>query len=388
MATESSEVPKCAFRALVVDDSQIARYLLSGRLADLGFTVKVSDSAEAAISTLSGPTPDIIFMDHLLPGMNGLEAVRHLRGQTNTAQTPIVMYTSQDGEEFAAMARAAGANDVYTKTSERGRLEKILQALALLPRAPAAQRNSDNVVPMTHKKAPPARKLPRRPLTRGELTRLLEPSLEVHHSRLRQELLAEFAILERYEERMRRDLFARVDSQTQQTYDEVQQVFAEQRTIHAKEARRNQVRSWGVAATLLLGVALGSAAIWNIAQRAGQLQQSDATIQATLAVQTQALDSLRSSVVQVRDAAMTQGGNTDVTNWPPVPNPARPQGQGGPAALVNELQSMGILGPVRIETHAGSFCVRATPTGFTIESASVALADCEPLPVQVSQDVP
>ena len=53
-------------------------------------------------------------------------------------------------------------------------------------------------------------------------------------------------------------------------------------------------------------------------------------------------------------------------------------------ALVNELQSMGILGPVRVETSAGSFCVTATASGYRIEGANVALKDCESLPVQMS----
>ena len=386
MATERSEVPIHGFRALVVDDSQIARYLLSGRLADLGFTVEVSDSAEAAISALSGLLPDIVFMDHLLPGMNGLEAVANLRAQARTAQMPIVMYTSQDGEEFAAKARQAGANDVYTKTAVRGRLENILRGLALLPPAPAATQDSGNVVTMNQKKAAPAGKSPRRPMTRDELARLLEPSLDAHHARLRQELLAEFAILERHEERMRRDLFARLDSRTQQTSEQVLEGLAGQRAIHASEVRRNRVRSWGIAATLLLGFALLSTATWSIAQRAGQLQQSDATIQATLANETQALDSLRSSVGEVRNAVLTQAGDGVAADWMPLPSPD--QHPEGPTALVNELQSMGILGPVRIETYAGSFCVRSTPTGFTIESASVALEDCEPLPVQMSQGTP
>jgi len=53
-------------------------------------------------------------------------------------------------------------------------------------------------------------------------------------------------------------------------------------------------------------------------------------------------------------------------------------------ALVDELQSMGILGPVRVETAAGSFCVTSAPGGFGIEASNLALEQCEPLPVPLS----
>lgn len=63
MATEASEMPWRSPWALVVDDSQIARYILSGQLADLGFEVDVADSAETALARLERGLPDIVFMD-------------------------------------------------------------------------------------------------------------------------------------------------------------------------------------------------------------------------------------------------------------------------------------------------------------------------------------
>jgi hypothetical protein len=62
--------------------------------------------------------------------------------------------------------------------------------------------------------------------------------------------------------------------------------------------------------------------------------------------------------------------------------------ESGVAALVTELQSMGIIGPVRIETSAGSFCVAANASGYTMEGANAALQDCESLPVRMSMRRP
>ena len=134
MGTADFEVPCPSRQALVVDDSQIARYILSGQLTELGFEVDVADSAESGLARLERSLPDIVFMDHLLPGIDGLEAVRRLRGRLRTASLPIVMYTSQDSEGFVDRARDAGADDVYTKTSDDIRLADILQRFDLMPR--------------------------------------------------------------------------------------------------------------------------------------------------------------------------------------------------------------------------------------------------------------
>ena len=226
MATSASNIPAHRPRALIVDDSHIARYILSCELERLGYEVEVAESAEAAFRQLRLPLPDVIFMDHLLPGIDGLEAVNRLRGQSATSKLPIIMYTSQDSDEFAERARSIGADAVYVKTADESRLTGILERLNLLPERPVVANSGGNVTPI--RRQPSARK-PRSTITREQLARLLEPSLEAHHAKLHQELLGEFAILERYEERMRRDLFARVETLSRQTRDQFDHASRDER---------------------------------------------------------------------------------------------------------------------------------------------------------------
>ena len=148
MATTISDIPVRQPRAFVVDDSQIARYILSCELERLGYKVEVADTAESALRQIGEPTPDVIFMDHLLPGIDGLEATSRLRGRSNTARVPIIMYTSQDGQDFAQRARAVGADDIYVKTAEESQLHQILDRLNLLPARPAATNTAGNVTPI------------------------------------------------------------------------------------------------------------------------------------------------------------------------------------------------------------------------------------------------
>src|SRR5690348_16997338 len=84
-----------AKRALIVDDSKSARLFLARVLEKYDIDVDSAESAEAAIDYLSGNRPDVIFMDHMMPGMDGLQAVQAITNDPRTAAIPTMMYASQ-----------------------------------------------------------------------------------------------------------------------------------------------------------------------------------------------------------------------------------------------------------------------------------------------------
>ncbi|HET8690699.1 MAG TPA: response regulator, partial [Steroidobacteraceae bacterium] len=120
-------------RALVVDDSRSARVVLSRMLERYGIVVDSADSAEAALEYLKDRRPDVIFMDHLMPGMDGLTAVREIKANPELAPIPIMMYTSQEGELYSGQARASGAVGVLPKSIRPIDVTKALYQLQLLP---------------------------------------------------------------------------------------------------------------------------------------------------------------------------------------------------------------------------------------------------------------
>jgi CheY-like chemotaxis protein len=120
-------------RALVVDDSKSARVILSRMLEKYDIEVDLADSAEQAIEYLNHDRPDAIFMDHLMPGMDGLQAIRIIKGNPQTAMIPIMMYTSQEGELYVSQARALGAMGVLPKQVRPVDVSKVLYELHLLP---------------------------------------------------------------------------------------------------------------------------------------------------------------------------------------------------------------------------------------------------------------
>ena len=77
--------------------------------------------------------PDVIFMDHLMPGMDGFQAIQAIKGNPDTAMIPVVMYTSQEGELYVSQARALGAVGVLPKTVKQADVSRVLYQLRLLP---------------------------------------------------------------------------------------------------------------------------------------------------------------------------------------------------------------------------------------------------------------
>jgi len=120
-------------RALIVDDSRSARVILSRMLEQHGLTVDTAESAEQALEYLQQSRPDVIFMDHLMPGMDGFQAVHQIKSDPHTATIPLMMYTSQEGELYVSQARALGAVGVLPKTVRPVDVSRVLYQLHLLP---------------------------------------------------------------------------------------------------------------------------------------------------------------------------------------------------------------------------------------------------------------
>jgi CheY-like chemotaxis protein len=115
--------------ALVVDDSKSARFALRKFLEGFNYKVDVAESANEAYRYLGGNLPDVIFMDHIMPGTDGFEALRVLKTDNRTAVVPVVICSSNEGEEFISQAKARGASDVLQKPPSPEQLAGVLANL-------------------------------------------------------------------------------------------------------------------------------------------------------------------------------------------------------------------------------------------------------------------
>lgn len=119
-------------RALVVDDSRSARISLKRLLEEQGLEVVLAESGEEAIGLLGSEPVDVIFMDHTMPGMDGLEALTAIKSNPLTATIPVMMYTTKEGEVYVSQARALGAIGVLPKTFQPHVLFDMLLSLGLV----------------------------------------------------------------------------------------------------------------------------------------------------------------------------------------------------------------------------------------------------------------
>ena len=116
--------------ALLVDDSKVARFALSKLLESRDMEVNMAGSAEEALDFLnSNQRPDVIFMDHLMPGMNGVEATKAIKGNPTTAGIPIIMCTSKKSSSFMEEARNFGVYNILTKPPQTEGLSLVLDQL-------------------------------------------------------------------------------------------------------------------------------------------------------------------------------------------------------------------------------------------------------------------
>ncbi len=119
-------------RALVVDDSKAARLVLRRMLEKHALVVDTAKSASQALDFLTYNRPDVIFMDHMMPGMDGFEAVKAIKSNPETATIPVMMYTSKGGDLYVGQARALGAVGVLPKTVAPVELFESLKKIGLL----------------------------------------------------------------------------------------------------------------------------------------------------------------------------------------------------------------------------------------------------------------
>lgn len=116
--------------ALVIDDSKSARIMLSRLVQKNGLEVNMVESGEEAISYLaSNPLPDVIFMDHMMPGMDGLQTTREITKNPLTSHIPILMYTSKEGDAYEAEVRESGAYGMLGKPAKPERLQQLIAEL-------------------------------------------------------------------------------------------------------------------------------------------------------------------------------------------------------------------------------------------------------------------
>jgi twitching motility two-component system response regulator PilH len=119
-------------RMLLIDDSSTILALLGRMLRQNGFEIADAEDAEAGLTLAFATPPDLIFLDIVLPGMNGFAALRALRRDERTRHVPIIMISGNEQATEEFYLYRIGADDFMKKPFSRAevfaRIERLLDA--------------------------------------------------------------------------------------------------------------------------------------------------------------------------------------------------------------------------------------------------------------------
>lgn len=124
-------------RLLVIeDDKKIADLLFRG-LAYEGYTVSVADNGERGLAAARDAVPDLIILDWMLPGMDGLEVLRRIR---TVDETPVLMLTAKESVQNRVEGLETGADDYLVKPFA---FEELLARVRVLLRRRAQEQDEE-----------------------------------------------------------------------------------------------------------------------------------------------------------------------------------------------------------------------------------------------------
>lgn len=347
--------PKCA---LIVDDSRTARKALAAVLSTYQFRVEHAASAEEALEFLGRSRPDVIFMDHNMPGMDGFQAVQAIKANPATATIPIMMYTSQEGELYVGQARALGAIGVLPKQIKPVEVSQVLRSLHLIDSAgdegpvPAAPAGS----PATPAESGMASEINARDWT--DLHRWLQEMFEHHAREMRSDIEATIS----------RALRAHAESLAAAPPPVVPPPVAAMPEAAVPPSRASRPTTLLMLALLALAgvffwLHLDTQRKWRAAvEQNARLTaaltsgRSLASAAATGTARELAAERSRQSGQVAEFLSALEWGANQSAAYPPGTEPFGTQRLESLKGLIGRLEDIGFRGVVRLDSHVGDFC--------------------------------
>jgi CheY-like chemotaxis protein len=358
-------------RALIVDDSKSARLSLARILEKHAIEVDTAESAELALEYLRTHRPDAIFMDHMMSGMDGLQAVQSIKSNPRTATIPIMMYTSQEGELYVGQARALGAIGVLPKQIKPADVTKVLYQLNL-----AVDRRSND---------------------QGSFRALVEPlsgnandaygHTGTHPLHSHDPALPAAALREQLID-LRRTVLAGFDAQGDRLLADMRAVLHEQppAALGGPPGAPRAGLPWLLAAAVSVVCIILALLLWQQGTRLSSLETELSQLQAAAAVSPAAPVAPAAPV----DAPVAGGAAADAA--PAMRATARPIIQSVPYGvepfsgarldalrqLFDRLTNQGFQGNVDIRTSSGRFCLVGNATdGYSLAPDDLPYSKCD-----------
>lgn len=128
------------YKAMIIDDSKTIRRSAETLLSNVGCQVLTAENGFEALPVINAEHPDIIFIDIMMPRLDGYQTCSLVKSNPNFHDIPIIMLSSKDGLFDRAKGRVVGAEEYLTKPFSKDELITALRthlknAITLLPTA-------------------------------------------------------------------------------------------------------------------------------------------------------------------------------------------------------------------------------------------------------------
>jgi two-component system, cell cycle response regulator len=141
------------FRALVVDDSTTLRRLMELILVPFGIKIDFVENGEVAVQLAKQNNYDIVFLDVMLPGIDGYRVCKTIKGDKRTKDLPVIMLTSMKSPIDKVRGMMAGSSVYLTKPVDRTELLRAIDKC--LPRAELSQKTLQPAMAMGRSRSLP-----------------------------------------------------------------------------------------------------------------------------------------------------------------------------------------------------------------------------------------
>ena len=114
-------------RILIVDDDPRLLHVVSMYLTIEGYDVTTAADGEEGLAAMEAARPDLVILDVMMPGMDGLEACRRIKRDPSTRSIPVLMFTALSREDDIEAGRTAGADRFINKPFSLIGLEAVIK---------------------------------------------------------------------------------------------------------------------------------------------------------------------------------------------------------------------------------------------------------------------
>jgi twitching motility two-component system response regulator PilH len=118
-------------KIMLVDDSSTNNLLFRDIFEETGYEVWVEEKPERVITRLRESKPDLVLLDLMLPGMDGLQLLQQIKSEQDSREIPVIMYTAHMSDRMQQQAMALGASGYLIKpVSPQKILDEVSRLLA------------------------------------------------------------------------------------------------------------------------------------------------------------------------------------------------------------------------------------------------------------------